>query len=177
MPLRVRRRDQCAIVLLGVEQGREVLRALAEPGALTDVTGALRLLVFGAGLVIWSLVSWYSARVLLCFDFPKSHEAHPQRIGIWRRLHLWLPRNVPRILGVAPMVFVGWSFLCVRGSYEFDPPTQLLYLGLLTLGGGVALYVFFVLRRRWIERHDRQTARRKYARLRELPRDCIIVPV
>ena len=103
------------------------------------------------------------------FDFPKSHEAHPQRTGIWHRLHL--------ILGVAPMVIVGWSFLCVRGSYESDPPTQLLYFGLLTLGGGVALYVFFVLRRRWVERHDRQTARRKYPRLRELPRDCIIVPV
>jgi len=46
-----------AIVFLGVEQGREVLRALAEPGALTGVTGALRLVMFGAGLVIWSLVS------------------------------------------------------------------------------------------------------------------------
>jgi hypothetical protein len=68
--------------------------------------------------------------------------------------------------------------LSVRaGSYEFDPPTQLLYLGVLTLGGGVALYVFFVLRRRWVERHYRQTARRQYPRLRELPRDCIIVPV
>jgi predicted acylesterase/phospholipase RssA len=164
-----------AIVFLGVEQGREVLRALAEPGALTGVTGGLRLMMFGAGLVIWSLVSWYSARVLLYFDFPKSHEAHPQRTGIWRGLHLWLPRNVPRILGVAPMVIVGWSFLCVRAYYESDPPPQLSYLGLLTLGGGVALYVFFVLRRRWIEQHDRQAARRKYQRLRELPRSSVVV--
>src|SRR5213076_3336645 len=123
-----------AIVFLGVEQGREVLRALAEPGALTGVTGALRLVMFGTGLVIWSLISWYSARVLLYFDFPKSHEVHPQRTGIWRRLHLRLPRNVPRILGVAPVVIVGWSFLGVRGSYESDPPPQLLCLGLLTLG-------------------------------------------
>ncbi|PYI48055.1 MAG: hypothetical protein DMF10_05090, partial [Verrucomicrobia bacterium] len=56
-----------ALVFLGVEQGREVLRALAEPGALTGVTGVLRLGMFGAGLMIWSLVSWYSARVLLYF--------------------------------------------------------------------------------------------------------------
>jgi predicted acylesterase/phospholipase RssA len=164
-----------AIVFLGVEQGREVLRALAEPGALTGVTGAMRLVMFGAGLVIWSLVSWYSARVLLYFDFPKSHEPHPRRTRIWERLHSWLPRNVPRILGVAPMVIVGWSFLCVRSSYESDPPPLLLYLGLVALGGGFALYVFFVLRRRWIERHDPQAARRKYQRLRELPRESLAV--
>jgi hypothetical protein len=159
-----------AVVFLGVEQGREVLRALAEPGVLTGVTGALRLAMFGTGLVIWSVVGWYSARVLLYFDFPTSHEAHPQRTGIWRRLHSWLPRNVPRILGVAPMIIVGWSFLSVRGSYESDPPPRLLYFGLLTLGSGVALYAFFVLRRRWLELHDPQAARRKYQRLRELPR-------
>src|SRR5439155_3206055 len=164
-----------ALVFLGVEQGREVLRALAEPGALTGVTGVLRLGMFGAGLMIWSLVSWYSARVLLYFDFPKSHQVHPQRTEIWRRLHLWLPRNVPRILGVAPMVIVGWSFLCVRGSYESDPPPLLLYLGLLMLGGGVLLYVFFVLRRRWIERHDPQAARQTYQQLSQLPRDSAAV--
>src|SRR6266487_1013027 len=67
-----------AIVFLEVEQGREVLRALAEPGARTGVTGALRLVMFGTGLAIWSLTSWYSARVLLYFDFPTSHETQPQ---------------------------------------------------------------------------------------------------
>ncbi len=164
-----------AIVFLEVEQGREVLRALAEPGARTGVTGALRLVMFGTGLAIWSLTSWYSARVLLYFDFPTSHETQPQRTGIWGRLHSWLPRNVPRILGVAPMVIVGWSFLCVRGTYESDPPPRLLYLGLLTLGGGVALYLFFVFRRRWIEQHDRQAARQKYQRLQQLPRDSATV--
>ena len=164
-----------AIVFVGVEQGREVLRALAEPGASTGVTGALRLTMFGTGLAIWSLASWYSARILLYFDFPKSHEAHPRRTGIWRRLHSWLPRNVPRILGVAPMAIVGWSFLRVRGTYESDPPPSLLCLGLLMLGGGVLLYVFFVLRRRWIERHDPQAARQKYQRLSELPSDSATV--
>jgi len=164
-----------AIVFLGVEQGREVLRALAEPGATTSVTGTLRLVMFASGLAIWSLVSWYCARVLLYFDFPKSHEIHPRRVGIWRRLHSWLPRHVPRILGIAPMVVVGWSFLRVRGTYESDPPPRLLYFALLTLGGSVALYVFFILRRRWIERQDPQAARRKYQRLQELPRDSAVV--
>ena len=63
----------------------------------------------------------------------------------------------------------------MRGSYEADPPTRLLYLGLFTLVGGVALCVFFVLRSRWIERHDRQAAGRKYPRLRQLPRDSLAV--
>src|SRR5262249_5980376 len=131
--------------------------------------------MFASGLAIWSLVSWYCARVLLYFDFPKSHEIHPRRVGIWRRLHSWLPRHVPRILGIAPMVVVGWSFLRVRGTYESDPPPRLLYFELLTLGGSVALYVFFILRRRWIERQDPQAARRKYQRLQELPRDSAVV--
>src|SRR5437867_3586118 len=164
-----------AIVFAGVEQGREVLRALAEPGASTSVTGALRLTMFGTGLAIWSLASWYSARVLLYFDFPKSHEAHPRRTGIWGRLHSWLPSNVPRILGVAPMAIVGWSFLRVRGTYESDPPPSLLCLGLLMLGGGVLLYVLFVLRRRWIERHVPQAARQRYQQLSQLPRDSAVV--
>src|SRR5206468_11561827 len=122
-----------AIVFAGVEQGREVLRAIAELGVSTSVTGALRLTMFGTGLAIWSLASWYSARVLLYFDFPKSHEAHPLRTGIWQRLHSWLQRNDPRILGVAAMVIVVWSFLLVRGTYESVPPPPLVFIGLLTL--------------------------------------------
>ncbi|MGH7983189.1 MAG: patatin-like phospholipase family protein [Candidatus Udaeobacter sp.] len=164
-----------AIVFLVVEQGREVLRALAEPGVRTGVTSALRLSMFGVGLLIWSLASWYSARVLLYFDFPTRQEVHPTRTGIWQRLHEWLPANVPRILGVAPVIIVGWSFLYVRGSYESDPPSGLLYLGLVALGGGVALYVFFVLRRRWIEQRDHRGAGHKYQRLGELPRGSSIV--
>src|SRR6266700_7728889 len=107
-----------AVVFVGVEQGREVLRALAELGVSTSVTGALRLTMFGTGLAIWSLASWYSARVLLYFDFPKSHEAHPRPTGFWKWLHAWLPSNLPRILGVVPMVIVGVGFLHARSSYE-----------------------------------------------------------
>src|SRR5882724_922416 len=86
-----------ALVFLYVEQGREVLRALAERGVRTGATGSIRLGLFAFGLALWSLASWYSARVLLYFDFPKTHESHPRRTGIWERLHSWLPRNVPRI--------------------------------------------------------------------------------
>src|SRR6266516_2792318 len=50
-----------AVVFCCVEQGREILRALAEPGKQTGVTGAVRLSMFAAGLLAWSLANWYSA--------------------------------------------------------------------------------------------------------------------
>ena len=145
-------------VFLGVEQGREVLRALAEPGVRTGATSGVRLSLFAFGLVLWSLASWYSARVLLYFDFPKTHVWHPERTGIWQRVHVLLPRHVPRILGVAPMFIIGWSFLSVRGSYEHDVPPLLLYFGLLVLGSGILLYFLFALRRRWLERDGQSDA-------------------
>ena len=53
------------IVFLYIEQGKEVLRALAERGDQTGATNLPRLLLFGLGLLLWSLTSWYSARILL----------------------------------------------------------------------------------------------------------------
>jgi hypothetical protein len=99
-----------ALVFLYVEQGREVLRALAEAGVRTGATGSVRVGLFAFGLVLWSLASWYSARVLLYFDFSKTHVWHPERTFIWQRVHVLLPQHVPRILGVAPMFIIGWSF-------------------------------------------------------------------
>jgi hypothetical protein len=127
------------LVFLHVEQGREVLRALAESGVRTGTTSGVRLGLFAFGLVLWSLASWYSARVLLYFDFPKTHVWHPERTGIWQRVHVLLPRHVPRILGVAPMFIIGWSFLSVRGSYEHDVPPRLLEFGWLAIGSGTLL--------------------------------------
>jgi hypothetical protein len=172
-------------VFLGVEEGREVLRALAEPGYRT---GGVRLGLFAFGLMLWSLTSWYSARVLLYFDFPKTHVWHPERTGIWQRVHILLPRHVPRILGVAPMFIIGWSFLSVRGSYEHDVPSRLLGFGWLAIGSGILLYFLFILRRRWLERDrqsdagfariDKQVSdradRKKFCRLMELERDSQI---
>ena len=147
-----------ALVFLNVEQGREVLRALAESGVCTGTTSGVRLGLFAFGLVLWSLASWYSARVLLYFDFPKTRVWHPERTGIWQRVHVLLPRHVPRILGVAPMFIIGWSFLSVRGSYEHDVPSRLLEFGWLAIGSGILLYFLFVLRRRWLERGGRYDA-------------------
>src|ERR1700756_3395177 len=63
-----------AIVFLYVEQGKEVLRALAEWSGPTGATNVRRILLFGFGLFLWSLASWYTARVLLDRDFFKGRE-------------------------------------------------------------------------------------------------------
>src|SRR5437899_9310808 len=63
-----------AIVFLYIEQGKEVLRALAERGDQTGATNLPRVLLFGLGLLLWSLTSWYSARILLYCEFFKGRE-------------------------------------------------------------------------------------------------------
>jgi hypothetical protein len=45
------------VVFLYVEQGKEVLRALAEPGNETGATNVWRILLFGFGLFLWSVAS------------------------------------------------------------------------------------------------------------------------
>lgn len=142
-------------IFLYVEQGREVLRALAEPGTRTGSTGATRLLLFAVGLVLWSISSWYSARVLLYFDFPKTHVWHPQHGGIWLRIHEWLRLHLPRIFGIAPMVIVGWSFLATHRTYETNAPVRLLYFGWAAFGVGALLYLFFIGRRRLLKRNEK----------------------
>jgi hypothetical protein len=175
-----------AAIFLCVEQGIEVLRALAERGALTGATGKCRVLAFAVGLLLWSLSNWYSARVLLYFDFPATQAWHPPREGFWKWFHLWLRHNVPRLLGVTPMLIVGWSFLSARRSYEDHSPAWLLYFALLSIAGAVALYLFFIVRRHWIERGKGSEKKaeqasvgasvgKQYRRLNELERESLIV--
>jgi len=135
-----------AIVFLWVNQGTEVLRALAEPGGKTGATNGARLGLFALGLLLWALASWYSARVLLYFDFPEADRSHFERSKGWERFHGWLRCQVPRFLGFLPMAIVGWSFLRARHTYEAGAPVRLLYFGMLSLLAGILLYVFFVLR-------------------------------
>src|SRR5438128_2694649 len=85
-----------AFVFLYVEQGREVLRALAETGTrtgvtdgipLTGVTDGIRLFAFWVALLLWAVAGWYSTRVLLYFDFPTTQKWHPKRTAFWDGLH------------------------------------------------------------------------------------------
>ncbi|MBA3962636.1 MAG: patatin-like phospholipase family protein [Chthoniobacterales bacterium] len=139
-------------IFLCVDQGTEVLRALAEAGSLTGATNVARFSAFWIGLLIWCLVSWYTARVLLYFDFATSEDWHPDREGWWLGLHNWSQRNVPRILGAAPAWLVGISLLRARGTYEANPPPTLLYGGICAIAGGFVLWILFVLRRSILKR-------------------------
>lgn len=141
------------LVFLWADQGTEVLRALAERHAttgvqLTGATGPLRLVAFGAGMLAWCLASWYTARVLLYFDFPGAQTGYLQQTGRWLWFHGWLARNVPRILGAAPMWIVGYSLLRARKTYEHNPPRFLLVLGVAAIVTGFVLWAMFYFRRR-----------------------------
>ena len=72
------------IVFLYIEQGKEVLRALAERGDQTGATNLPRVLLFGLGLLLWSLTSWYSARFLLYRERSNTRTHFKRKIS--RRL-------------------------------------------------------------------------------------------
>ena len=160
-----------AIVFLSVNQGTEVLRALAEPGGKTGATNGARLGLFALGLLFWALASWYSARVLLYFDFPEADRSQFERSKGWERFHGWLRCQVPRFLGFLPLGIVGWSFLRARRTYEAGAPVRLLYFGMLALLAGILLYVFFVLRRRWLDLRDDRTGQQDRQTLAQLERE------
>ena len=140
------------LVFLWADQGTEVLRALAERHStmneqLTAATGATRLMAFAVGMLAWCLASWYTARVLLYFDFPGAQKGYLEQTGGWLAFHGWLARNVPRILGAAPMWIVGVSLLLARKTYQYGPPKFLRFLGLVSIASGFALWAIFYFRR------------------------------
>jgi hypothetical protein len=151
------------LVFLWFDQGTEVLRALAERNAtsgkeLTGATGAMRLVAFGGGMLAWCLASWYTARVLLSFDFPAAQDRYSQQSGYWLSFHRWLGRNFPRILGAAPMWIVGISLLRARATYEYNPPLLLLVLGVAAIAAGFLLWGIFYGRRILLTRHTKTTS-------------------
>jgi hypothetical protein len=156
-----------AFVFLKNDQGTEVLRALAERGELTGATNLLRLTSFAIALLAWSLASWYSARVLLDFDFQTTRVPRVDLTPKWRRFHRFLRRNVPRLLGALPLFVVGLSLLRARASYEDNPPRMLTILGWLALAGGAILWLLFKLRRRFLQS---PADAKKYSGLKQMHR-------
>jgi hypothetical protein len=138
------------IVFLYIEQGKEVLRALAERGDQTGATNVWRLLLFGFGLFVWSVASWYSARVLLDRDFFQGREPLPKKA--WNGIREKVRLEFPRILGVLPFAIVGAGFFLCAFHYEGTAPWGLKVLGGLSYVGVVILYVAFRLRRNWLNR-------------------------
>src|ERR1700694_2622339 len=59
-------------VFVCVAQGTEILRTVGEGMASGGAWGP-RVALFFSALILWSICSWYAARVLLYFDFPGLH--------------------------------------------------------------------------------------------------------
>lgn len=138
------------VVFLYVEQGQEVLRALAEHGDQTGATNVWRIVLFGFGLFAWSVASWYSARVLLNYEFFKGRERPPPKNECWSELRAKVRLEFPRILGVLPFAIVGTGFLLCTFRYESTAPWGLKLLCALCYAGAVLMYFAFRIRRKFI---------------------------
>lgn len=150
------------LVFVQADQGAEVLRALAEQRTneqgeyFTGATGIVRLLAFGSGALLWCLASWYTARTLLYVNLPASQRLYVQVDDNWPAAHRWLARNVPRILGAAPMAIIGYSMLSALTTYEVDPPKWLWIFGGIAFLGSFGLWFLLHRRRKLLVKRARE---------------------
>ena len=127
-------------VFVWVTQGTEILRTVGEGTAIGGKWEWLRIFVFFLALMLWATTSWYAARVLLYFDFPAQR-------GVARSK--FAETQVPRILGVMPILIVGWGFVVASRSYDPTVPAHRWLLGfaILCVFLAVAFYLLVGLRR------------------------------
>ena len=160
-------------VFVDFDQGAEVVRALGERRLnqedLTGATGVMRLLAFGTGTLIWCFASWYTARVLLYVNLPTAQDLYVEEDDNWSAGHLWLARNVPRILGAAPLAIIGYSMLRAIRTYEIDPPLLLRLLGICALGGSGLLWWALYKRREIIEGRTENVAQQQSSKALAAP--------
>ena len=128
-------------VFVCVAQGTEILRTVGE-GMANAGAWAPRVTLFFLALILWSICSWYAARVLLYFDFP----------GVQRNASRskFAETHAPRILGIAPMLIVGYGFFVASRSYAPAERTRCWLVGFAAFCGllAVIFYVLLVFRRR-----------------------------
>jgi hypothetical protein len=130
-------------VFVCVAQGTEILRTVGEGTAIAGKWEWLRIFVFFLALMLWATTSWYAARVLLYFDFPAQR-------GVTRSK--FAETHVPRILGIMPILIVGWGFVVASRSYDPAAPAHRWLLGFAVLCVLLAIvfYLFVALRRRFL---------------------------
>ncbi len=142
-----------AFVFLVNDQGMEILRALGESFVSGEGGAAYRRSVpyFGAALILLSLANWYFPRLLLDIDYPDElnrHDLTSSGLAGWRK---W----TPRFLGIMPPLLAALGFWRVGLSYDKGATEVRFHLwgfagGCLVLAA--ALWIFFVWRRRWLEK-------------------------
>lgn len=139
-------------IFLVVQQGTEILRGLAEPNPDSLKIDLYSVLFFFGALTTWALHSWYWSRVVLNLHISRS--LAPPRVSS-ARVIAWFRLHGPRILGVLPPLIVATAcFFVAPQGYSPDAPghprRNLFMFGGAALLLAVLLYVFFILRRRWL---------------------------
>jgi len=130
-------------VFLCVAQGTEILRTVGE-GMAGGQWYWPRVFGFFAALILWALSSWYAARVLLYLDFPSARGAQSRSKAA--------EKQVPRLLGIAPILIVGSGFLVAASSYDRTAPAKFwlhCFAGLCAVLA-IAFYILLIVRRKWI---------------------------
>ena len=129
-------------VFVCVAQGTEILRSVGE-GTAIGGWELLRIFVFFSALMLWAITSWYAARVLLYFDFPAQR-------GVARSK--FAETHVPRILGIMPILIVGWGFVVAARSYDPTATAHRWLLGfaVLCIVLAIVFYLLVALRRRFL---------------------------
>lgn len=128
-------------VFLSVAQGTEILRTVGE-GMAGDQWYWPRVCGFFAALILWALCSWYAARVLLYIDFPGA-----PRVQSYSK---FAEHQVPRLLGIAPILIVGAGFMAAAHPYDPASPAKFwlhIFAG-ACLVLAIVFYLLLVLRRK-----------------------------
>jgi len=130
-------------VFLCVAQGTEILRTVGE-GMAGGQWYWPRVFGFFAALILWSISSWYAARVLLYLDFPNVPSAESRS--------KLAEKHVPRLLGITPILIVGCGFVVASYSYDRTAPAKfwLHCFSALCAALAIAFYLLLIVRRRWI---------------------------
>jgi len=130
-------------VFVCVAQGTEILRTVGEGTATGTQWEWVRVFIFFLTLMLWATTSWYAARVLLYFDFPAQ-------LGVARSK--FAETQVPRILGIMPILIVGWGFVVASRSYDPAVPAHRWLLGfaVLCVFLAVVFYLLVAFRRRFL---------------------------
>ncbi|PYK10940.1 MAG: hypothetical protein DME61_02060, partial [Verrucomicrobia bacterium] len=128
-------------VFTTVVQGVEALRAVGEGLAGGSQWYALRVVFFFVALMLWAVCSWYACRVLLYFDFPNAPSSGARS--------KWAEANVPRLLGIAPIIILALGFWTASRRHAPEDKTQYWLLGFAALCVllAISFYVLLAYRR------------------------------